>query len=97
MTDITAVSDINDSYEEVIKKVADNHVVVEKNLYDKAGKAILVKTESYGSNRIKKEKEGAQKAVAYWTDVVVATELTKAQGVLSKVEAIETVMEGAIK
>ena len=88
-------SDLN-LCETTIVKIAKNHVNVNKVLYAKDGKEVIVATEEYGQNRIDSEKAEAQKKYDYW-DGLAQTKIdekkAKYQQILTDIVLIQTEMD----
>ncbi len=79
-----------------IKKIAENHVIVEYSLVDVNGKDYVVQTEEYGQERITKEKEVAQAEVDKWSafDVKKINESkAMAQVKLTDVDSLQAEMD----
>jgi hypothetical protein len=79
--------------EEKIVKIGENNVEVHKVLYSKDGKTeIIVDRESYGQERIDREKEAANSKITYLNNLVINDEIVKEQAKLDKLDTIEAEM-----
>jgi len=83
--------DLNNCDEKIVK-IGENHVEVQKVLYDKKGKEVIVSSEAYGKNRIDKEREEIEEQIEYWDKVNKEEEKAKVQAKLERVNLIQTEM-----
>jgi len=83
-----------------IKKVAENNVEVQFILYDKDRKEVILKTESYGQNRIDEEKVLALAEHKKWDELSqedINANKAKAKADLDEIAEVQSVMDGAVK
>jgi hypothetical protein len=83
---------------EIIEKIGENHVVLKRVLYTATGEEVIVEIEEYGQDKIAKQKAIAEMEISKWTalkDVkLIEANITTAQANLTKVNLLETAMNG---